>query len=226
MRRHVVRALGVLANIDRHPDQAGAKRLEIRVHVRSAFSWMSRLAEVCWMKSVRSPRWRRRSAAVHVGDRPGDLEQAAAAGVDGERRWRAGAASRKHAPPSRPRLRPRRDDRHAARHRPAVRRRRDRAARRRDRPRQPLPRRPLEEARRARPARHDGEGGVRRQRPRLPRPHRRAWRRSRARRRRSASRTARTRTSPSTSCTATATRSRRRSTCRSWSPASMSARWR
>ena len=57
--------------------------------------------------------------------------------------------------------------------RAAVRRRRDRAARRRDRPRQPLPARPVEEARRARPARHDGEGGVRRQRARLPGPHRR-----------------------------------------------------
>ena len=77
-----------------------------------------------------------------------------------------------HAPPARPRLRSRRDDRHAARQRAAVRRRRDRAARGRDRQRQPLSRRPVEEARRARPARHDREGGIRRQRPRLPGAHR------------------------------------------------------
>ena len=55
-----------------------------------------------------------------------------------------------------------------------LRRRRDRAARRRDRPQTNLfPHRPVAEARRARPARHDGQRGVRRRAAGLPRAHRR-----------------------------------------------------
>ena len=75
---------------------------------------------------------------------------------------------------SQPRLRPRRRHQHAARCGEGLCRRRNRAARRRDRPRQRIPRRPVEEVRRHGPARHDRRRGIRRHRHGLPRPHRRA----------------------------------------------------
>ena len=73
---------------------------------------------------------------------------------------------------SRPRLQPRRDDRHAARDGAAVRRRRDRAARRGHRSRQSVSRRPVAKDGRPGTARHHRRGGVRRHGHGLPRARR------------------------------------------------------
>ena len=79
----------------------------------AAFSWISRLAEVWRMKSVTRPLVAP-SSADPLGDRPGDLEQAAAERVDGDRggrlaqhRPRIGASARDRLGPDLPRSSPR-----------------------------------------------------------------------------------------------------------------------
>ncbi len=121
------------------------------------------------------------------------------------------------------RLRPRRKRGDDPRQRAAVRRQGDRAARRGDRPRQPLSAGLMAENGGARPARDHRARGIRRAWGSAISSIAWRWRRCRAPRARSASPTARIPTSASTRSCATARRRRRRATCRSSSPASMSA---
>ena len=121
----------------------------------------------------------------------------------------------RHAPqqPSPVQFRPRRERRHDPRVRAQLRRQGDRAARGRDRPRQPVPARPLAQDGRARAARDHRAGGIRRPRASAISSIASRSRKSRAPRPRSASPTARTPISASTRSCATARRRRRRAIC-------------